>query len=523
MRYHEFKLNEIKMSPKSLLKDTSSIPAICGVEYEMYVSDVDGYTSEKEPEPDYDYNPYAVNIESIIDFFHSDYTDRSSLVDLDNQLKEEYQEWLMEQAKEEYDKHDPDEQESFSRFSKEFYDDNYDNMQEEWLESKDIYRMSDVEKEYDVTWPNWTDYEQSDPFEALANSLHDAIRRGDRIISANSYHAARRSDTQYSLETDTSLDEPNSNSDIGIELISPPLPFEETIRDMDKILRWMDKNDGYTNNTCGLHMNISVQGVDHSKLDYIKLVLFVGDPYLVELFDREASGYADSVLPKIVNTAYPQDVITVLDNMKSQLSKVASHLIHSGKTKHTDGIDNRGNYIEFRYPGNDWASMNLSDIENTLRRFILAYTVACDPEKYKKEYAKKLYKSFHTNKNNSVVFSHFADYSAGNLSQEEFSNHLVKLQAHLQGKQSYRKDGIKPSTKYLKKFQVIFNPKTKDVNLSRTLSITDRFDKLLTVNVSALDASAAIEKARDQLQLSKYDRNDSIQIPDFYFKAREVS
>jgi len=81
--------------------------------------------------------------------------------------------------------------------------------------------------------------------------------------------------------------------------------------------------------------------------------------------------------------------------MKNHLALAASKAIHSGTTDKFTSINTKNNRVEFRGPGGDWINMYKSDpgkLVNPMLRMVVALDAACDPEKYKQEYQKKLYK-----------------------------------------------------------------------------------------------------------------------------------
>jgi hypothetical protein len=81
--------------------------------------------------------------------------------------------------------------------------------------------------------------------------------------------------------------------------------------------------------------------------------------------------------------------------MKSQLNAEASKLIHSGSTEKFTSINTKDNRIEFRSPGGDYLSIiadNPQKMIDTINRMVVTMDAAMDPDKYKEEYQKKLYK-----------------------------------------------------------------------------------------------------------------------------------
>jgi hypothetical protein len=96
-------LFEVNMSPGSLKKLASGIDALVGIEFEMIVPDVGSMDDDdREPEEDMDYDQEADDIEDITRFFDGDYNDRSTIRDLQEELRGKFYEWQSEQIDEQW-------------------------------------------------------------------------------------------------------------------------------------------------------------------------------------------------------------------------------------------------------------------------------------------------------------------------------------------------------------------------------------------------------------------------------------
>lgn len=111
----------------------------------------------------------------------------------------------------------------------------------------------------------------------------------------------------------------------------------------------------------------------------------------------------------------PEKMTDIMTNMRQGLNKLASQVIHSGNTDKFTSINNKGNYIEFRSPGGDWLNEDLGKLTNTLLRFVVALDAANDPNKYRDEYAKKLYKTLSPSEDGTNTIKYFSEFSAGKL------------------------------------------------------------------------------------------------------------
>jgi GNAT superfamily N-acetyltransferase len=124
----------------------------------------------------------------------------------------------------------------------------------------------------------------------------------------------------------------------------------------------------------------------------------------------------------------PAKAEELLQRMKSGMDQLASKAIHSGVTEKYTSINTKNGYIEFRSPGGDWLDDNFAEIENTLRRFTVALSAAVDPEMYRKEYLKKLYKLLDVSGEKDPL-SYFAKYSAGELPRAALKSFVRQAQA----------------------------------------------------------------------------------------------
>lgn len=376
--------------------------------------------------------------ESIKDLVNRDYADdlRDQASDeISKQTPEfgvngdEFQEAILDRYQELFDNKvddilanmGPEYDEAYDEWEQEVWPDyiNEEDLQRRWLEDEGYHSMSDISNSYDIEWPHWTEYEGGNSAEGNLDSLADSFGSavGKHVNYSTSYHGARRNPTDYALEPDGSLDEKDDEDDAGVEFVSPPMPVSELLQDLHAVKKWADRNGCYTNESTGLHINVSVPGFSMEKLDYVKLAILLGDEYVLEAFGRSGNTYCKSALGIVKNhiKTRPQDAAALLNQMKEHLSTTAAKALHSGVTSKYTSINTKTGYIEFRSPGGDWLDSNFDKIENTLLRFVVALDAALDETKYKQEYAKKLYKLLAPGTNEPGILELFANYSAGEL------------------------------------------------------------------------------------------------------------
>lgn len=307
----------------------------------------------------------------------------------------------------------------------------------DFLEDAGLRYMSDIGGEFDISWPYWQQEGGGEiSAEQVAEDFADAIGRS--VKASGSYHSGgvqrpNAENLHYIVEPDGSL-EADDSDDAGLEFVSPALPIAELLSDLDKVAKWAGRYGCYTNDSTGLHINVSVEGWsgDIGKLDYVKLALLMGDNYILDKFGRAGNTYCKSAMNEIKNrvSQRPEDAGVLLQKMKSGLDSLASKAIHSGVTSKYTSINTKDGYIEFRSPGGDWLGEYAADpgsITNTLLRFVVALDAAVDPEKYKQEYLKKLYAILQPKTHNDTL-AYFAQYAAGQMPKAALKSFVRQAQ-----------------------------------------------------------------------------------------------
>jgi hypothetical protein len=304
---------------------------------------------------------------------------------------------------------------SYDRAREEFDDEQRDNFSEQdWLESQGIRYASDVINEYtDLTWPHRTSSggDAESDIKGVALDFMNAMGMNSVAI-ATSYHGSyekwngsewvgigrNKPDDCFTIEPDGSL-EADDTGESGLEFVSPPIPLEDIGTVMKNVQNWAGTYGAYTGlgNKTSIHTNISVPGYDIKNLDYLKAALLLGDEHVLREFDRIGNSYAKPAIEKVRDLvkSKPEKAKELLDKMKSQLNAEASKLIHSGVTDKFTSINTKDNRIEFRSPGGDYLSIiadNPQKMVDTINRMVVTMDAAMDPNKYKEEYQKKLYK-----------------------------------------------------------------------------------------------------------------------------------
>jgi hypothetical protein len=277
--------------------------------------------------------------------------------------------------------------------------------------------MQNIYEEYSryIDWPYYRLTNDGGPsLETIGEQFSDMI--GKPVNVSSRYHGAKRNPGEYSLETDGSIDTDGDGA--GLEFITPPMPIDELLKDLSKTINWAKRNGATTNESTGLHMNVSIPNANFRDLDYTKLALLLGDNYVLDQFGRAANSYTKGAIEKIkITMKYsPEEVKSLLNQMRSGLNKLAANSIVESYGKYTS-INPKEGYVEFRSPGGDWLNEDIGKLTNTLLRFVVALDAALDPQKYRQEYLKKLYQLLQPKSQNDIT-SYFAQYAAGLLPKD---------------------------------------------------------------------------------------------------------
>lgn len=208
-----------------------------------------------------------------------------------------------------------------------------------------------------------------------------------------SYHEEDKNSKDWYIEPDGSL-EPGDPDDGSAEIVSPPMPVDKALAALDGMYSMAADLNLYTNESTGLHINMSVPG----EIDILKLAVFVGDQYVLQQFGREDSPYAESLVKSIQQARSHMGTSRALAQSwtapdVSLEDKIATlrQIANEYSDDHMASVSDNGNYISFRHAGGDYLS-DRAKIEKTVGRFARAIMIASDPNAYRDEYLKKITK-----------------------------------------------------------------------------------------------------------------------------------
>jgi hypothetical protein len=221
------------------------------------------------------------------------------------------------------------------------------------------------------------------------NLLADALKEyGYNVEVSTGYHIVTKTKDSWYIEDDPSIDA--KKHDISVEIVSPPLPINEAMTALDRVYSILEKYHCYTNSTTGLHVNISIAGTP--AIDFLKLLVFLGEKYVADMFDRLDNENAVLHLKKIrssIDVANQYNPVSALSTDK-MLQFMAKSLIKNKYASFNMAHYEDAGYVEFRIIGGEY--LNIRDqVEDTIKRFAVMMRVATNPELYRNEYLKKVY------------------------------------------------------------------------------------------------------------------------------------
>jgi len=468
-------LNEINMSPTSLEKfaDTPFAKSMkVGFETEMYIPGLGGEEGEEEEEEDMDANEefpssasYRDRQRDVMNFFTggSDINTRSDVESALESFYEAFSEYQYETYDNEFegtDDYNDAVQEELGdtpadEASERELDDAKDNVRTNWMEENEEYTWgrfisrNSIDDMYDfmrwvnrntresLSWPYYTfSSSREEPTTDIGDVVDDFRRNtGYKARASGGYHGATRDETTWIFEPDSSLDSPNDDGDGGIELVSPPMNLEDALAALENVFSWAKSNDYYTNRTTGFHIGVSIPNQTLENIDHLKLIMLLGDEYVLKAFGRAGSRWTkssfDQAKREVRGRSGRKNVPAILDKMRGGLEDIAKKEINKLLVPRGDryvSVNIKPNYIEFRSAGGNYFEQ-YEEIRKTMLRYVRVMGAAADTEDARQEYQKKLYKFVSggiSEKDNTMQL--FAKYTAGAIDKEQLVKELRTAQ-----------------------------------------------------------------------------------------------
>ena len=314
---------------------------------------------------------FANNVENLHNIFYQEIPEPSLYTEEDD----------------EYTDFDPDD--------KEYIYDEYKNMIEIEDEINDV---EDLEKYFNV--------DEDEIRDSLENEWNEAESdaRSEDFNDWIQYNASRfteggegllgyvRSQVHTELNNNWTIKEDSSLSN-GAEIESEVFKdLSGGIQSMHEVFELI-KNDPYMNTSSrtGLHVNIGTwKGDEINSVDWLKFLIVYKADRVLEEFNRISNTYAPDKLDEIISALEHGN----LKPFYQDINSINSQIIGSSRKYSSVNLSKLGTYgiIELRAPGNTGYETKGDYLDREIRKIGRALDIASDPNAYKTEYAKKLYK-----------------------------------------------------------------------------------------------------------------------------------
>lgn len=255
----------------------------------------------------------------------------------------------------------------------------------------------------------------------------------------------------YEFSYDGSINADHRGSGEGFELISPPMSTSLALSDLRKIFDWISSNGHYTNDSTGFHVGVSYGSPDSiKKVNKLKLVMLLGEDYLLQLFDRELNTYTQSHLLKlkkrIADAILKGQDWTKQRRFNDLLNKIEKKIDVSKYTTVNFKKLEQG-YLEFRIMGNENYHEKFETVKDTILRYAFVLRAALDPHSFETTYKRELARLF----SQSLEAAHpeypdlVTKYAV--MASSKPSTHLKNLDLFVRAQRAFEQGNVKVGVK----------------------------------------------------------------------------
>lgn len=268
--------------------------------------------------------------------------------------------------------------------------------------------------------------ERDNPYEGGDNNAYGEIAGELRNIFGNRYNYeasgeyGHTSDTNtFDVKTDSSISE--GRGEKGVEIATPAFNgYKIAISALGELFEYIN-NNGSTDNSCGLHININDENYRKNSANRLKMQMLFGEFYFMEYFDRTDTSYAVSnkheIYKKVdeyLSYEMTEDKQLTKEKINNIISKLEGFFNEYGSYHHAIQSDHSG-YFEFRLAGGkNYQQKPISKYEQMIKIMCNVITIA-STDKYNDEYRKMLIK---------LITSKYDEYYAKNNELEELDRRI---------------------------------------------------------------------------------------------------
>ena len=403
MRFKDFLLAEKAMNGKTFADTRTRLgnSAMVGYEFELIVPDHSTlYDNSESTDRPSQVISYFDELEEFEEYFEMSRVDERIIQSAYDKWYETAENAYIDENYDSYMDEDEDEDAAREKAKDKFPSRNYqfrDWLKDDFRDRIDFVNEFGLEPKYGWYEPDGRHasvYTEPGDDADVQSAIHvkstlEQVLDGAKIEIFRARHEYTKDSKTWYLEPDSSI-EGDGPEDHGIEVVSPAMPLDKSLLAMQTVYKWMKKFNLETNSSTGLHINVSMQGVDlKSALDPVKLVLFMGEKHTADLFNRAQN-----------STAAPQ-IQTMIDKIKDEgklpddandLIKHAYKYLSNNKYRSVNLSKLNSGYLEFRVAGGENYHYDYNQSRDAVLRFVTALEIACNPDAERQEYMKKIAK-----------------------------------------------------------------------------------------------------------------------------------
>lgn len=327
------------------------------------------------------------------------------LLDVDTEI-EERKEWDQDSWAREYIEENLSEE--FDEYLEEIIRDNGESWDEAWRVAQEKYDMDEwVDAEYG-SHGGWIGlladldiHLASDTADVgmVADELSDWAEHESKSgnVRGGGYHSGQRVDNDYwRVEEDSSLESDGEDFG-GVEIISPVYDsVTEMMREFKKLRQYLGEVGAETNESTGFHVTMS-WGERSGGTNPLKMVLLMGDPYVLKQFNREYNSYTPSQQARLRDAAAnmaseqefdPKNMAQIERILQRSVDWGKYNSIHFKNSANASGND----LIEFRAAGGEGYLDDFDRIAQTVARYAVTMVAGHDKEAFRQDYYKAIAK-----------------------------------------------------------------------------------------------------------------------------------
>ena len=167
------------------------------------------------------------------------------------------------------------------------------------------------------------------------------------------------------------------------------MPLETGLERMYEMFQWLTRTGGYTNDSCGFHVGVSmIDRAAQNRLDILKLIVLFDEDRITQLFGRQASRWCQKHQPQILNRAQVYGQQGDAGFRAASTEEKLKRCIDRSKF-FTANLAKLPGYVEFRAMGGQYHT-RFEDCRNTIRYYAQIIEAACTPGMMDDVYLPKL-------------------------------------------------------------------------------------------------------------------------------------